>query len=427
MTGIVLPGDLQAAYEAMQKHSNQMKAAKSLRISRTTLQGRLERLEREFNITPGEQPREGVTHQTNEKSGTSAVTVVSGTVRTLEGALETAGVDTDTWEVERWLANKWDNASKSEGGALVCVELWQVKVWLKRKSQVSAESLIKSLIADLRKAAPKLPKLPKLKKPRGQKLCAELCLFDMHFGKLSWGAECGDDYNTDIAVSRFTKAIDTMLSRLEGKPVAKILFPVGNDLMQANNLAGTTEKGTRVDVDTRLKKAYQQAYATIASAIDKLMQVAPVEVVEIPGNHDPLLSFTICHALKERYHRVKRVSVDIDPYPRKYKSFGVNLIGYTHGNEEKRDVLPRLMAVEAPHKFAAAKVREWHVGHFHKRREDRYNAGDTYEGIKVRTIPTLCSADAWHAKKGYVGGLPEAELYLWDYDSGLDSFYPVRP
>ena len=422
----VIPKELQAAFEAMQKHGNQVKAAKALGIPRPTLQGRLATLQREYNLEPGKQPSEGVQQATNEKAGTSALTVVSGTVRTLEGALETAGVDTDAWEVERWLANKWDNASKSDGGELVCVELWQVKVWLKRKSQASSESLIKGLIEDLRKAAPKLPKLPRLKKRTGQKLCAELCLFDMHFGKLSWGPECGADYDTDIASARFAEAVDQMIVRLEGKPVTQILFPVGNDLLQANNLSGTTEAGTRVDVDTRLKKAYQQAYKAVVGAVDKLMQIAPVEVIEVPGNHDPLMSFTLCHALRERYHRVKRVSVDIDPYPRKYKTFGVNLIGYTHGNEEKKDILPRLMAVEAPNQFAAAKVREWHVGHFHKKREDRYNAGDTFEGIKVRVIPTLCSADHWHAKKGYVNTTPEAELYLWDHDSGLDSFYPVR-
>jgi hypothetical protein len=70
-------------------------------------------------------------------------------------------VDLETWDVERYLVNKWDNASKDANEEAQLVELYQVKVWLKRKHPLAlaAEALRVGLLEDI-KALPKEHKAP---------------------------------------------------------------------------------------------------------------------------------------------------------------------------------------------------------------------------------------------------------------------------
>jgi hypothetical protein len=115
---------------------------------------------------------------------------------------------------------------------------------------------------------------------------------------------------------------------------------------------------------------------------------------------------------------------------RKYVEYGTNLIGFVHGDEIKAASLPLLMAQDNPVAWSRTRVREWHIGHFHARRETRFTAGDTIGGVSVRVLPSLCSADAWHAMKGYVGNSRAMEAYLWHHERGYTGHFssnvPVR-
>ena len=76
------------------------------------------------------------------------------------------------------------------------------------------------------------------------------------------------------------------------------------------------------------------------------------------------------------------------------------------------------MAQEARADWAETMHREWHLGHFHKSKETRYTAGDAFNGVRVRVLPSLCAADAWHAQMGYVGEQRAAEGYPWSFSDG---------
>src|SRR3990172_4990556 len=57
----------------------------------------------------------------------------------------------------------------------------------------------------------------------------EISITDLHMGKLAWGKEAGEDYDTKIAKKRFLFAINDILSRTNDSKFEKIIFPVGND------------------------------------------------------------------------------------------------------------------------------------------------------------------------------------------------------
>ena len=65
--------------------------------------------------------------------------------------------------------------------------------------------------------------------------------------------------------------------------------------------------------------------------------------------------------------------------------------------------------------FGRTLFRECHTGHTHMTKLDEQH------GVRVRVLPALCPADAWHSENGYIGNKRSAEAYVWDKNEGLIS------
>jgi predicted phosphodiesterase len=338
-------------------------------------------------------------------------------ITTLEELLEYAKVDLSVWEVDRFVINRWEVGAKDADNTIQVSPLYQIKVWLKRKAPEPLAEALKSILAEIKEHAPRYPVLP-APSFYGDKYLYEIAIFDLHLAKLCWDKETGENYDTGIAEERYLHAVADLMGRVQGLPIERIVLPTGSDLLHVDNLYNTTTSGTQQDVDSRWQRAFCHAHKMLVTAIDSLARVAPVDVLIVPGNHDRERAFYIGEVLAAWYRNCDRVTVDNSPTPRKYMRYGTNLIGFTHGSEEKMDSLPLIMARERKQDWAETECREIHLGHLHKKREYRFNAGDTFNGIAVRVIPSLCSADSWHNERGYIGGIRAAEAYLWSYESG---------
>ena len=339
---------------------------------------------------------------------------LSPTIRTLDDLLAETNVNTDEWYVERSVVNKWDSQFQGQP-----VELYQVKAWLKPKIKDMQQALMESLIDAMEKAAPKYPKLPKPKAVGEHML--EICPFDQHFGKLSWAAETGEDYDCKIAEERFRHGVFDLVDQASHYKLDAIWLPLGNDLIHIDNDQGTTANGTVMDVDGRAAKIIGTVKRVLIDVIDTLQPLAPVKVIVVPGNHDKTLMFMMGEILSAWYRNCDRVEVDNTPRSRKYHSYGQTLIGYTHGGKgtPKEDKLEVVMARDDRDLWAAHKYHEWHIGHWHKSRETVYNAGDTYGGTRVRVIGSLCGTDEWHFANGFVGTPKAAEAFVWHREHGF--------
>lgn len=350
----------------------------------------------------------------------------SSRIRTLDDLLASAPVDLTEWEVERHIVNKWEVGAKGPDGKLKVEELWQVKAWFKRiRGAVDLAELRDRVVADMRAHAPAYPALPA--PSRFASYMLEVDLPDLHVGKLAWGEEV-DDVNYDSHEARRValEAVEDLLQKASAFPVERILFPVGNDLLHADTPEGTTTRGTRQDVDTRPLLMFTRARDLMVTIIDRLMQVAPVDVVIVPGNHDRHRTLELGVVLDAWYNRTDRVRVDAGPTLRKYVRYGTNLLGFTHGSEEKEADLALIMAQERPHDWAETTHREWHLGHLHKRKQTRLVAGDTHGGVVVRILPALTATDAWHYSQGYVKGPRAAEAYLWHRETGYAGHFSAN-
>jgi len=374
------------------------------------------------NPSPG-QPVNEVDVELGEKTG--SLTTKSLNIRTLEDALRISRVDLKTWEVERHVINSWEvtiGRRNNNGEHPDTYTNYQVKVWLRRKTPTPMEVSIESLLARLQGLSRPAKRLPR---PSSKaRFMLEVSLFDAHFGLLAWKRETGDNYDLDVAEDSYEQTMEDLLTKTSGSQPEKILLPFGNDFFHVNNPEGVTPNAHNIlDVDGRLPKVFETGERALIRAVNRCLKIAPVHILWIPGNHDPQTSYFLCRVLKAHFHANPNVFVDVDPPPRKYVNFGINLIGFTHGNEEKHGDLPTIMANEQRGIWGRMRHCEWHLGHRHKRAETRYSAGDTFGGVQVKTIPSISGTDAWHFKKGYVKGQRMAEAFLWDYDRGLVATY----
>ncbi len=357
---------------------------------------------------------EGVTEHGNERT---VVTRTDEAVRTLEDLIRVCKIDTETWEVVEWKANKWEMGwvarNEDTPDKAQALPLYQVTARMKRKSglTLTMERLRTELVEDFRNITDARPFQTNRKNFVGGDWLFEFAPFDLHMGKLAWAEEGPSNYDISTAVDLFNASLDFLLHRAlllsEGK-LARILFVVGNDVCHIDSKKGQTTMGTQMDVDTRYIKIVRRIFETHRRAVDVLRQVAPVDIVVCPGNHDEVTSFYIGELLSVAFEGHPDVTVDNSARLRKYYEFGVNLFGFTHGDAESVNELPLAMARENPEAWARCSSREWHIGHLHKSEKwearSRRSVQDLFsdKGIRVRRLTSMSGHDAWHTKHAYM-------------------------
>lgn len=343
---------------------------------------------------------------------------LSSRIRTLEQLLRAAKVDQDVWSVDRYVVNKWEVGAKHpKTGAILVEPLFQVKAWLRRRPAQDLGILVRDLVAELRDQAPvyEFPDLPSI---HGQRLCYVVSPVDIHLAKLAWCKETGEDYDTQIAERLYRKAVSELMGLVSGLVLEQIVLVVGQDWFHVDNQYGKTARGTDQDIDSRWQRAFLRSRVLLVETIEMLARVAPVLVLVVPGNHDYERVFYLGEVLDARFTHTDRIQINNSPRLRKYHRFGVNLVGFTHGSDEKQGDLPLIMAREEPQHWAESRHREWLTGHLHKMKETKYTAGDSWNGVRVRVLPSLCGTDAWHYRMGYVKGIRAAEAYLYSHNAG---------
>ncbi len=242
----------------------------------------------------------------------------------------------------------------------------------------------------------------------------EVPIVDLHLGKLAWSPETGENYDYKIARQRYHTVVDDVVMRAKERPISKIIFPISNDFFHFDTIAQTTTAGTAQDSDMRWPKLYSVGVEMFIKSIDQFREIAPVEVLLIPGNHDRMTGYYAILHLSAWYRNNEDVTVHVDPKTRKYFEYGVSLIGFGHGDKEKGRIWG-LMAVEAPKAWGRAKYREWHLAHEHSETTKEL-AG---HGVILRRLSSLTGTDVWHYDMGYIGAVPKQQTFLWDKEKGL--------
>ena len=336
-------------------------------------------------------------------------------IQTLEQLVRACNIDLEKWQVDRWTANTWQVGTKI-GDEVVTKNLWQVKAIMKLRP-VSVSD-IKDIFASC--SAPFVSKEARRPKNEGRKLL-EISVPDIHLGKLCWGQETGGvDYNTEEAIDRFQNAVESLITREDPDDISEILLPIGNDFFHTDGKEGETSNGTPQDTDTRWQRNFKRGCELATWAISRCLQVAPVRVPVVAGNHDLEKSYYLGCFLEARFGENKNVEINNAPTERKYCRFGNTMIGFAHGDKIKLKDLVALAQNEQRKAWGETRWFEWHLGHLHK--ESTLEEG----GVVARIIPSLCPPDAWHAGKGYVMNTPAAQAFIYDGELGLERIHFFR-
>jgi hypothetical protein len=265
-----------------------------------------------------------------------------------------------------------------------------------------------------------IPRVSPIRRVRSG-LMLEVPIVDLHLSKLAWEPETGENYDSKIAERRFMDVISDIVDRAQNYAFEQIVFPVGNDFFNFNDIYGNTTQGTQQDNDSRWQKMYMKGNELLIAAIDALSQIAPVQVFQIPGNHDTQVSWYAVFNLASWYRHNENVRVDTRPNARKYVEFGKCLIGFTHGDKEGKRIFGN-MQIEAPEAWGRTLFREWHLGHLHSEQVKEEH------GVKVRNLSSVTATDSWHYTSGYVGAIATSQSFVWDKERGLREIWysPVR-
>lgn len=228
----------------------------------------------------------------------------------------------------------------------------------------------------------------------GDEVDVVISLADFHLDKLDVTVESAE-YKVEMYKNVLKNLIDTSSRAFN---VNKVVFVIGNDLFQTDNIQGATTSGTIVDHSITWNKAYEIGFDLMVNAINLVKQYAnEVQVVLVQGNHARTKEYYLAHALDVYFKNDVEVNFDRDFTTVKHIVIGNTFIGYHHGNT-KIDDLPLLFATspESSAAFGNAKYREVHTGDKH------YYLAKEIKGVRVQQMPSLSGTDRWHADNNFV-------------------------
>ena len=337
-------------------------------------------------------------------------------VKTLDDLIEVCDIDTDQWEVSSWECKAYEAWIKKDG-EIHAQPKYSIYAKLKKRKVEEDVTLQKNVILQELRDFVSTPIPVKEYKHNGG-LLLELALFDPHFGKLAHKDESGADYDLKIAGECYRNAIGDLLSKIDLNSVGRILFPIGNDLFNVDNMSKMTFNGTPQDTDTRFHKMVKYVKNLLIEVIDHLSTIAPVDVVVVPGNHDTSVTFLAGEVLDAYYHNNENIQIYNSAKLRKYYVFGENAFLFTHGDREKQNELGMIFAAEEPKIWGNSTYRFCQIGHYHHTKKINFLFANEFQGFQIQILPSLSPADAWHAGKGYMA-LRQAKAFLFDPNKGL--------
>lgn len=372
-------------------------------------------------------------------SGKKVITSQSTTISSIDQLIEYCKIDLKAWRIERsrvksyggFRADKKKDLDYVRGkatgsildmGEVTTVTMFSIEVTLVPHFERTFEDALDKLV--VRKlSTPKVQPIIR-KYPEGEYLFMP-CAYDIHFSR----RDLTNTYTPDRTAKELTQVFGLFASRIAAMsmPVSRILFPLAGDILNVDNMHGTTTKGTPQETSSDPRDAAEAASNSLISCVETLLELGPVDVVGVKGNHDEYGMFWLMLVLKAWFanHKYsKYVNIDSHRAPRKYYRFGTNLIGLEHGDKVKEAKLAGLMPLEAPKLWSATTHRVFFRGHFHQERETYVRMGET-AGVSVVTIPTFAPPDEWELQMGYIGNKRRAEGRFFHKEFGPAGMFPI--
>jgi hypothetical protein len=146
--------------------------------------------------------------------------------------------------------------------------------------------------------------------------------------------------------------------------------------------------------------------------LEILLPIADVHFCFNPSNHDYTNGFFLAQVIETYFKNCQNITFDTSIAHRKGFRYYNNLIGTTHGDGAKQELLPLLMAQEFPMEWSQTKHRYVYTHHVH------HKTSKDYVGITVESLRSPSSADSWHHRQGYQHSVKALEGFLHCKNNG---------
>lgn len=272
-----------------------------------------------------------------------------------------------------------------------------------------------NLLKDLQEYSPCFPKIKRKKTDNGHLFIIDIA--DLHINKYADAYLTGAEYNSQIAVDRAIEGTKGLLQKASGFNIDKILFVIGNDVLNTDNISKSTTKFTPQDTDKSWFTAFNIAKDCYVKCLELCLSVADVDVIHCPSNHDEMSGAFLAETVNAWFRKSKNITFNTSPKYRKYYQYYNNMIELEHGHKGKMSALPLQMANEQPKMWAETKFRYGYLHHVHHQDKTQFQSGKDFTGVNVTYLRSPSSADLWHAESGY-HNMVACEGFLHSKDMG---------
>lgn len=326
-------------------------------------------------------------------------------VKSLDELIEKCKIDTEKWEVTKYVQNFWGNNGNPH---------WQVKAWLGKKTteQVFQDSFVDFLSSYQPVSQDVIS--PEFKDNRDSAMLV-INKQDSHLNK--YDIDGNNNITDRLGMIMYKVGLIVNQARLSNN-LEQITYIIGSDEFNSE-YTGTTTKGTpQTNTHT-----YHDSFRFICDheilMISMLLQHAEnVNVVYVAGNHDEFVGWHMVTWLESYFRNEERVQFDCSPKYRKYISYGASALMFNHGDAIKPAKLAALFPIEFREGWS------FHENFYIFTGDKHHEVSQDFNGIKFYQIPAFSNAKSlWDDKMGHTMSKAEVTGFLIEQGSGMTNIF----
>lgn len=331
---------------------------------------------------------------------------------TMDQLVKESGIDTNIYSVARGKSNVWLTGMKGPDNLPRAFLNRQIEVKFEPK-RLTIDEIVEAFEDRFSKRKPPKARLRKYEPPNHD-LMALINLYDAHTDKLAISLLSGEKATAKSNRKRFESQFMRLLSSVKVQSPKEIWIPFGNDYYNTNGVSVSTKKGTVLDSSVFPQESFLEGVDLIVRCIEAALEIAPVKLILVPGNHDWDESWKAACCVAYYFSGNQDVCVDKIPQGLKCHMWGVNLLAFHHGDKKKSSQeLANIISDRYAESWAMSKYRELHAGHEHKLRVEEL------PNMTFRWMRSLSPMDAF-CHNGYFGwGKKSCSAYLYSKEFGL--------
>lgn len=326
-------------------------------------------------------------------------------IRTLDELIVKCKIDTDKWEITKYVQNYWGNAE---------TPYYQVKAWLSKKKE---EQLFQDSFTEFLKSyTPISQEIMSPKFTLGKTNAALLInKQDSHYNKL----DVEGSNNLSERFARMAYRIETILSQAAlSNNLERVVYVIGSDEFNSE-FTGTTTKGTPQQNTDGYHQSFREICNHEVEMITLLLNYSKnVDIVYVPGNHDEYVGWHLINWLETYFRNIDRLSFDTSPKYRKYISYGKTAMMLNHGDVIKPAKLAGIFPMEYKDRWSE------HENFYIFTGDKHHELSQDFNGIKFYQIPAFSNAKSvWDEKNGYTCSRGEVTAFLIDQHDGMTNVF----